>query len=222
MMANPIKISPQWLTERLNESPEGFYTSLSYSQDGSSFYGLIGEFDRPNFYFDSLTGSWNIRKDGYDFRAPNVLKATKFAYGRIFAISDTYISGSVVIGEFSRYITRYVDHPDFGIREIKRSVITKHLYFENKNIKLNSFELSHKKGQYSIVPSEILLYISRDGGVTYGDSITLSLNSSDDYKLRSIARMLGISRDFVFKIESLSEIAHEWFTVYIDYEVLNA
>jgi hypothetical protein len=57
--------------------------------------------------------------------------------------------------------------------------------------------------------------------MNYGNPITMTMGASGDYKQRARVDMLGTSRDTVFKLESTSPVQQEWFTAYIDYEVMS-
>jgi len=108
-------------------------------------------------------------------------------------------------------------------REINRLITLPHITTENKNIQINYFEMDVQKGVGNVddPDPEIRLYISRDGGMTYGNPISMKMGASGSYKQRVRADMLGMGRDFVFKLESDSPVQQEWFTAYIDYEVMS-
>ena len=97
-----------------------------------------------------------------------------------------------------------------------------HITNENKVIIYSMFELDMQKGVGNVDdPSpDIKVYMSKDGGQTFGNPKLISIGEENSFKRRVRTRRLGRARDAVFKIESNAPVQQEWFNAYITYEAL--
>jgi hypothetical protein len=98
----------------------------------------------------------------------------------------------------------------------------KHLSIENRDVVYKSFELDIQKAVSDIADPDptISISMSKDGGMTYGTPKVVRIGGTNAQQRIRIKR-LGRGRDVVFKIESNSPVQQEWFTAYLEYEVLD-
>jgi hypothetical protein len=175
------------------------------------------------FCYDSTVGSWHIRVDGGETSEP-LTKGASYAYGKNIVFLNLPPTNFLYAGIVSDEIYDYTDFPlPLTYEFVNRFVMLKHITAENKNIQINYFEMDIQKGVGNVddPDPEITLTISRDGGMTYGSPIKIKMGTSGSYKQRVRVDMLGVARDAVFKLQTLSPVQQEWFTAYIDYEVMS-
>lgn len=193
--------------------------AYTYQDGGNYFYVLTINDINKTFVYNATTGLWHemahLENNGTYSRHKSNFHA--FAFNKNFLSSNA--DGSTLTVSYLSDIA----YKNNTTSIIRRERILRHISFENKVIQINSFELDIQKGVGSVldVNPVINLYISRDGGMTYGNAIALSMGAASDYKLRCRASMLGISRDTVFKLISDSSVQHEWIAAYVNYEVMS-
>jgi hypothetical protein len=105
---------------------------------------------------------------------------------------------------------------------LHRTRTLQHLSIENRDVLYKSFELDIQKGVANVDDPDptISISMSKDGGMTYGTAKVVRIGGTNT-KQRIRIKRLGRGRDIVFKIESSSPVQQEWFTAYVEYEVLN-
>lgn len=222
----PKIVSSRYIEEKLSKGagaiPENDIYSFSYSYMGSDFYCIRTE-QYKLFCYDSTVGSWHIRVDGGETSEP-LTKGASYAYGKNIVFLNLPPTNFLYAGIVSDEIYDYTDFPlPLTYEFVNRFVMLKHITAENKNIQINYFEMDIQKGVGNVddPDPEITLTISRDGGMTYGSPIKIKMGTSGSYKQRVRVDMLGVARDAVFKLQTLSPVQQEWFTAYIDYEVMS-
>jgi hypothetical protein len=195
--------------------------SFSYSESGSLFYCLRYREREGVLCYDASVGAWHIRRDGE--KGSGTIYYTKdivLCFGNNIVLAKKEYEDFIrvaVLNPATRSHDNSTDPRDLLVRE----AVLSNVILENKDIQLNYFELECQRPFDSPELLEVFLYISRDGGMTYGNPISMKMGASGSYKQRVRADMLGMGRDFVFKLESDSPVQQEWFTAYIDYEVMS-
>jgi len=98
----------------------------------------------------------------------------------------------------------------------------KHMVVENRDVLYKSFELDIQKDVANVDDADptISISMSKDGGMTFGTPKVVRIGGTNAQQRIRIKR-LGRGRDVVFKIESSSPVQQEWFTAYLEYEVLD-
>lgn len=199
-------------------------------EEGDYFYCICFENDNtPTICYSINTGLWSLRRDQASVSQVYCGSIKSYAFGyNIIARSDAYLGSSIVtLYSMKRGANTFLSVDESTGAYIEHNIecllILPHISAENKNIQINYFEMDIQKGVGNVddPDPEITLTISRDGGMTYGNPITMKMGTDGSYKQRVRADMLGCSRDTVFKIESDSPVQQEWFTAYIDYEVMS-
>jgi hypothetical protein len=222
-------LSDQSMSKVLDDKRDEKKFAISIKEESSYLYCLLTT--DKTYCFDIKTGLWSTRistfVNGID--QPYGSKHKVYFNGYNYFFNTKTVPLNTIPTAYKQkkdvYTTDEVNTSTLLNEPInlKRKVILKHITAENKNIQINYFEMDIQKGVGNIDdPNPIItLSISRDGGMTYGNSITMTMGSSGDYKQRARVDMLGTSRDTVFKVESTSPVQQEWFTAYMDYEVMS-
>ena len=238
----PQRISTHAIEIQLRKSDDlSDVIAFTYQDEGSYFYCLsVIDIDKT-FCYDSSSGLWHerLQLDGVnEVRYPVIYQA--FAFNKnIIANNETPTdelgNGLQVLYEFDNnyykddVLTGIIDGPSppfppvYDSIDIQRQRILPHFTQENKNLQYNYFEMDIQKGVGNVddTDPEVTLNISRDGGMTYGNDIVMKMGAASAYMGRVREDMLGIARDAVFKITSDAPVRQEWFTAYIDFEVMN-
>lgn len=235
----PERISTHAIEIELRKSSDlSEVIAYTYQDEGNYFYIItIVDIDKT-FCYDSLSGLWHERTqlDGVNYvRHPVTYQA--FAFGKNIVSDNISFSvngtDSLALYELDMeykkddFIQSVGAGPFYTIvydsKTIRRQRTLPHFTQENKEIQYNYFEMDVQKGVGNVDDAnpEITLNISRDGGMTYGNDITMPMGASGAYMQRARADMLGMARDSVFKITSDAPVQQEWFTAYIDFEVMS-
>jgi len=242
----PKRISTHPIEQKLQSSSDlSAVISYTYQQEGSYFYVLTIPDIETTFCYDESSGLWHERVRTLPDTTPE-----EVVYYRHLVTYQEFVFNKNIVTDNETVIidnnapsaanTLYYYDMDYKVDDLLsvfsqindlvffqttliRERTFPHITNENKNIQYNYLELDVQKGvgNVSDTDPEINLYISRDGGHTFGNKFLLPMGSSTDYIVRTRADMLGVSRDTVFKIISGSPVQHEWFTAYIDIEVMN-
>ena len=229
----PERISTHAIERLLRESTDlAGSVAYTYQDEGNYFYVLnVPDLDTTLVY-DSSSGLWHERaflSGGNFIQQPSENQAFAFGKNLVISYQDLEVGTGfgVIINELSN--TQYENEQvsDAGTpTDIKRLRSLPHFTQENKQIRYNSLELDIQKGvglasgDANDVTPVISLSMSRDGGETYGTPKDLQMGTQSSFKVRAITKRLGRGRDTVFKLESTSAVQQEWFTSYIDFEVL--
>jgi hypothetical protein len=242
----PERISTHAIERRLNYLSEVDYEAYirtecySYQIDGHYFYCIKYQstedqdrYDSTVFVYDTLTRKWheNTYFNGGQFAIP--IEDTVTYFGSTFGISSVDATSNIfdtAVINLYRFTKESLTIPLYSggesVQEFRlpRIRTLPHLSNENKDIVYSIFELDVQKGlDDGSDPSEpdLTLYMSKDGGQTYGNGKDLNIGDVGDYMRRVRTRRLGRGRDVVFKIESKKKIKQEWFNAYLTYEMLN-
>src|SRR5262245_55448816 len=115
-------------------------------------------------------------------------------------ISQTALEIMYPFGCYGGPAAAYVERARL-IRRLRRAP---HLTNENKRVFYRTFKLDLERGVG--LPSgqgsdpQVMLRVSRDGGRTWGEPLTLHAGALGAYTQRVIARRLGHARDLVFEV----------------------
>ena len=208
--------------ERLMKDLVSLNRSKTYQVNGNYFYSL--SFASGGEYSELLYNISSNKWSGifYQFGVSVFDIVPHLSDLLYIGLSDNTLELSKLSEDVYTYIQK-TGTTTYNNVPLRKILILPHITSENKNIQINYFEMDIQKGVGNVddPDPEITLTISRDGGMTYGNPITLKMGTDGSYKQRVRADMLGCSRDTVFKIESNSPVQQEWFTAYIDYEVMS-
>jgi hypothetical protein len=97
------------------------------------------------------------------------------------------------------------------IRLIRRLRRAPHVAQEDARVYYRTFELDLERGVGTATgpgaDPQVVLRISRDGGETWGEPLTLPAGRQGDYLTRVVARRLGQARDTVFEVTVSDPVA---------------
>lgn len=235
------KISNTFIDQKLNSSSTVDVLKSTIINNRDDYFLAIHYLNAINeedtLAYSLSTGIWSVFKSENDLGTDVYPCFTNNSYfnetlyvnsGRFTNISTTLEEYGIILTSASNFNQYQIDYSETGYDQKTKEYITieyifKHIFLENKTIQINSFELDLQKGTGNTDDQtpEISLYISRDGGETYGNEINLYIGENNQYKTRCRAQMLGIGRDVVFKINAQSRTQLEIFGAFINYEVLD-
>lgn len=174
---------------------------FSYQDNGHLFYVLTFPTGDQTFVYDLSQDAWHERKSTLVNDPGSGTRQGRFR-GNCFA----FLGNNRLVGDFQNGKI-YVQDSDVYTENgnlIYRERTTGHLWDDLKRLTLRSITLDFQMGVGNVTGSytdpKINLYISKDGGYTYGNSHIASLGGQGQYKKRVRFNRLGMSRDFVGKI----------------------
>lgn len=140
-------------------------------------------------------------------------------FGRHPMTSHHYFSGKNLIGSEDGWL-RYLDSDSFTFEShtlISRRT-TPVLHDGREKLFPTSFEIDMEVGKSTpTVDPQIMLKISRDGGLTFGNQRTTSISedTSNKYRTRVRFNQLGSARDFVFQTDISDAVPRKLIAGYV-------
>lgn len=169
-----------------------------YQQEGHWFYVLSFPTANATWVYDLSTSLWHQRA----YRDP-----VTAALGRHRAHDHAFFAGKNLVLDYASGkiweldLGTYTDDGD----PITRIRTCPHIHEQVRRITFWSLELDMEvgvglsTGQGS--DPQIMLQVSNDGGVTFGNELWRSMGRQGEYKTRVVWHRLGRSRDRVFKLQ---------------------
>ena len=207
------KISPVWLDELLFKSTLVNVFGYGYSYSNHSYYVIHFKDDsnrERSFAYDLVTGDWHERTslNIMDFKA----ESTHYVYP-VFTREGQLLYGSFNTSRGSSLFEArkdywYEDISDSEKMAFVRARQTPLIIESEKEFILNALSIEGNFGQClerNITP-KCMLEISRDGGYTYGNTITRYLPRSGEYHKRVMWNGLGLVRNCVIKFSISSPV----------------
>ena len=190
----PVKISTPDIDEIINDyTTVSDASAFSYLLGGHAFYQINFPSADASWLYDALTGQWQAVKSYGMGRhrgdwALNYLNKTIVAAsdsGRHFILDpDVYTdNGDMIEGELISENIASQDSARFNVDRLRIEMET---------------GVGLATGQGS--DPTLMLFVSRNGGATYGNQIDLSIGQIGDYKKRVEARRLGYADEWNFKL----------------------
>jgi hypothetical protein len=236
----PERVSTHPIEDKIRESTDiaGAF-AYCYQEQGNSFYVMNFPGLTTTLVYHVNSGLWHERgiKDYDDnlVRLPGEVHT--FGYGKNIVggvvqtkrfppeppLDDEYCA--LFYYDKDSYTANMVNEvapPDEGNNTLYRQRTMPHISNENKYIQYNYIELDIQKGVGNVddTDPEITLNISRDGGMTYGPNKIMKMGQQNQFRGRCRKDMLGMARDAVFSFYSEAPVQHEWFSCYLDFEVM--
>jgi hypothetical protein len=235
----PKRISTHSIERKILESGEieGIY-SYAYQDEGNYFYTIVipdlvilsdEELPfTPAYQYNLSTGLWNellFSNAGNEQFVIPLYHEFAFDKNLVFAETDSgtgtkYIDCVALENGVYKNLARF-DTALSPVSVYRYRTIT-HLSRENRDVVYKSFELDIQKDVANGDDADptISISMSKDGGMIYGTPKVVRIGGTNAQQRVRIKR-LGRGRDVVFKIESNSPVQQEWFTAYLEYEVLD-
>lgn len=178
-------------------STTSMYADLVYTKTGTALYYLTIPNLSTTFVFDTITKEWSERQSyNPTTTAQGIYRGKRHVnFNGITLVTDAltgkiFFEDHTVITEDSQTVTR--------------TIISGITHNEKKNLSTYELELEMTTGvglqATPATAAYINLYVSRDGGNTYGSAISLNSGASGAYTQRARCTNLGTSRDWVFKL----------------------
>lgn len=173
------------------------YADIQQNKEGHVFYFLTVPFLDTTFVYDLQSKEWTERQS----LNPNSSTQSEFR-GRFFVnFKNLDLWADIYTGKVLQ--EDYTIATEDG-SAITRTGISSVVSNENKFISAYSLEVDCNSGIGLIATPatspNISLYVSKDGGNTYGTARSLSVGASGSYNQRAYATKLGTARKFVFKL----------------------
>lgn len=169
---------------------KGNAQGLAYRHSGHSFYQINFATAEKSWIYDADSGMWSeVSSNG----------------GRhIASMSENYLNQTIVAAYDSGLLYRLVPtaYTDNGAM-IEREIISRHIYGDDY-FSVNRVWLDVETG-VGLVTGQgsnptLMLRVSKDGGKSYGNEMTVSLGATGEYLQRAEFRRLGRGRSFTFKV----------------------
>jgi hypothetical protein len=168
--------------------------AFSYQEQGHAFYVVSFPTAQTTWVFDVSTGMWHERAYFTNGAYESIRgRFHMFCFG--VHLCPDYTSGSV-----HRMSMDLLKDNQFNIRRMR---ICPHISNELKRNVYDQLVIDMQTGvglDGDTNDPQILLSTSKDGGVTYGDEIQISMGLIGQYRHRVVFRRLGHARDMVFKL----------------------
>lgn len=173
--------------EHMADPSGGIGTTLT--ANGRTFYLL--SFDERTLAYNMTDGEWGYWQTGVN-DGPWMAKFGSLIQGKYVAMDATR----------NRVYVMNSDSAYDGDDAIVREVVTKHVNADFDRTTIDRLGLDFETGVGSVAGSDpmVMLQVSRDNGRTWGNEVWASLGKLGNYGLRVWFRMLGRSRDWLFKI----------------------
>jgi hypothetical protein len=169
---------------------------------GHLFYVLTFPTADHTWVFDALLDG---KANPWHERGTWISEQDRFTYWR--PVFHTFAFGRHLMGDpesaviYALDADSSTDVDDRSIRWVRRSPA---VIAEHKRIVIDALELLFQTGVGTAsgqgLSPQVMLRISRDGGITWGSERRLSLGQQGEFWVRVIARMLGMGRSFVFEV----------------------
>lgn len=175
----------------------GVYADLQYSRNGNIFWYLTIPNLLNTFVFDVTTKEWVDRQSlNPTLGGQDVYRGKWFVnYNGINLVSDVY-TGTIMREDITT-VTELAS-------PVTRTIISQIIANEKMNLSFNEFELETSAGvglkATPTTKATIALTISRDGGNTFGNTVTLNTGSVSQFTKRARCHNLGTARDWVFSL----------------------
>ena len=204
--SSPVVISTSAISYLINQIESiNDAIAFAYQEDGHLFYVLTFPSGDKTFVYDISQGAWHERTSTID-NDPGA--GTR--QGRFRANCYAFFGSRHVVGDFESGVLFSMDnrvYTEDGV-PIRRERTTSHLWNDLKRISLRSITLDFQVGVGNTADPDpmINLYLSKDGGYTYGNAHVASLGAEGAYTKRIKFNRLGMSRDFVGKITTTAAV----------------
>lgn len=206
------------------------YELNSYSTvaDGSGFvyqdWGII--FYRLNFTVANKTWVFNVSQstpDDLRWHNEEMLDGSRHVAQTHFYLNETHYFGSYNSGKC--YQISNTTYSNDG-EAIKRERIPQILFDAkgNNRVRVDRLYIDYVQGTATSIGIDanplVFLEISRDGGQTYGNTLTAPMGKIGQTTFRTIFRKLGAAKSFTFRIRFYNQVKYIILGATIDYEVL--
>lgn len=171
----------------------------SYQENGHLFYIITFPSGDKTFVYDLTTEGWHARSSTLE-NDPGA----GFRQGRQRGNCYCFLGSRHIVGDFQSgklYEMRDDTYTEDGAM-IYRERTTSHLWNDLKRICLRSITIDCQMGVGTVAVPEpkLNLYVSKDGGYTYGAAHIGTFGAPGAYNNRIKFNQLGTARDFVGKI----------------------
>jgi len=175
--------------------------AFGYQDNGHLFYVITFPDADKTLVYDLAQDAWHERAS-WRRQDPQ----GSYINGRFKGNCYSFLAGQQIVGDYSNG-KLYIQDSNVYTEDdelIHRERTTAHLWNDLKRLTLRSITLDFQMGvgENSGVYEEpqVSLYLSRDGGYTYGNAYIASLGAPGQYNNRVKFNRLGMSRDFVGRI----------------------
>ena len=173
-------------------------TAISYVHEGHPFYQLNFPTDGKSWMYDGITNLWS-----------------ELSYGTVGARHRGEIGvnflGQSYVSDYENgrlYVQEAGVHDDNGV-SFAVEVQGRHI-FDERPVQIPRLWVDVEAGtgteQGAGVDPTLSLYISRDGGHSWGNEKTASMGKMGEYMKRAVFRRLGRAFDWVFRLRSTDPV----------------
>lgn len=207
LMANgfqPQRISNHAVERAVKESWKGVSEAYAWThvESGHTFYCLHLPGASTTWCYDLNTSQWHERAELIDgVYKPSRVSCCAFAYGM-------YVAGDSTDGRLYQLDAEtYANGGDVLAWERTAPRLNK----DGVNLFPSKFELDMQTGVgldgiAQGTDPQVMLQISRDGGITWESELWVSAGQLGQYRHRAIWRRLGFGRDLVFRVRGTDPV----------------
>jgi hypothetical protein len=179
-----------WGSTSIDLNTSNLSSSLNYSKDGHIFWYIHLPATSTTYVYDITTKEWTERR--------SLSSGSQATFRGNWCVN---YQGLTLWGDTQ---TNKILKEDFSITTenstaIYRELITPPLWNDNLFLSIYSLEFVLNAGE-NASNLNLLVYVSKDGGYTYGTAKSVSLGSSTSYTYRPRLTKLGTARSWAFKI----------------------
>lgn len=165
---------------------QGTPTDCFYYEDEGHSFCVIRFAGRPAWVLDLATNLWHERA---------TLAGAWRATGSARAFGAWHVAGNG--GLIERLQRNNVD----GAQPLIRRAVSRTLYIEGNRFRVPMVEFLGRMGRSDLGrPASIVMRVSRDGGLTFGNERTASMGALGQYEQRAVFRSLGQARRLVVDV----------------------
>lgn len=165
---------------------QGTPTDCFYYEDEGHSFCVIRFAGRPAWVLDLATNLWHERA---------TLSGPWRATGSARAFGAWHVSGNGGLIE-----TLQRNNVD-GAQPLIRRAVSRTLYIEGNRFRIPMVEFLGRMGRSDLGrPASIVMRVSRDGGLTFGNERTASMGALGQYEQRAVFRSLGQARRLVVDV----------------------
>ncbi len=203
--SSPVVVSTPGINRIINQMETiDDAIGFSYQQDGHLFYVLTFPTADKTLVYDLSEQAWHERTTTIVNDPGGGSRQGRWRPNCYAFFGSTHVVGDFESGELMTIETDvYTDRTASIIREF----ITPVLWQDLKRLSVRSVTLDFQAGTGDSTDSDpqINFYLSKDGGMTYGNAHIASVGDSGQYTQRVKFNRLGMSRAFVGKLTTSSK-----------------
>lgn len=168
-------------------------TAFGYRYGGHSFFQINFPTQNVSWLYDYQSKQWSNVQSGVTPARQNSDMAVSWQ-------KKVYVADSTNGNVYQMDSNTFTENGNTIIREL----ISRHIFSDDRMITIDRLQIDMDTGigltsGQGSAPS-LMVYISKDGGNTWGPQITVPLGAIGNFQTRAVLQRLGRGRDWTFKL----------------------